>query len=186
MAGAKSKESNCITCHMPQVEGTSTTIRQSKTHAFHGFAGVRNAPKLLAKYIDMNYKKVDGGFEITVHNHAPHNLLTHPLRVVQLKTTLKSGGKAEELKSHTFIKAIGTKGKPSMPWLATEVVKDNMIQGDEKRVVKFDKTVKEGDEIEVVIGYYIVNPKAVKKLGLEDEKELSSFIALKSVYFKVK
>jgi hypothetical protein len=170
---------------MPQVEGTSTTIRQSKTHAFHGFAGVRNAPKLLAKYIDMSYKKTDKGFEITVNNHAPHNLLTHPLRVVQLKTIVKSNGKSEELKTHTFIKAIGTEGKPSMPWLATEVVKDNMIKGNEKRVIKFDKTVKKGDEIEVIIGYYIVNPKAIKKLGLENEKELSKFTVLRSIYFKI-
>ena len=186
MAGAKNRESNCITCHMPQVEGTSTTIRQSKTHAFHGFAGARNAPELLAKYVEMSYKKLANGFEVTVDNQAPHNLLTHPLRVVQLKTTLLRDGKTEELKTHTFIKAIGTEGKPSMPWLATEVVKDSMIKGNEKRVVKFDKAIKSGDEIELTLGYYIVNPKAVKKLDLEDEKELSKFKTLKSTNFKIK
>ena len=186
LAGAKSKDSNCITCHMPQIQGSSTTIRESKTHAFHGFAGVRNRPELLAKYVEMSYKKLANGFEITVENKAPHNLLTHPLRVVQLKTILKRDGKNEVLKSHTFVKAIGTEGKPSMPWLATEVVKDNMIKGNEKRVVKFNKTIKSGDEIELVLGYYIVNPKAVKKLGLEDEKELSKFKTLKSANFKIK
>jgi hypothetical protein len=184
--GAKSKESNCITCHMPQVEGSSTTIRESKTHAFHGFAGVRNAPELLGKYVDISYKKVDNGFEIIIHNKAPHNLLTHPLRVVKLKTILKRDGKAEELKTHTFVKVIGTEGKPSMPWLATEVVKDNMIKGDEKRVIKFDRLVKSGDEVEVILGYHIVNPKAVKKIGLENKKELYQLITLKSSYFKVK
>ncbi len=80
-----------------------TTIRQSKTHAFHGFSGVRNAPEMLADHINIVYKKSTNGFEITVHNKAPHNLLTHPLRVVQLKTTLKREGKSEILKTETFV-----------------------------------------------------------------------------------
>ncbi len=186
ISSAKSRESNCITCHMPQVEGTSTTIRQSKTHAFHGFAGARNGAMLLSKYIKMSYKKSTNGFEVTIHNQAPHNLLTHPLRVVQLKTTLLRDGKREDLKIHTFIKTIGTAGKPSMPWLATEVVKDNMIKGNEQRVIKFNKALKSGDEIELTLGYYIVNPKAVTKLNLEDEKELSKFKTLKNTNFKIK
>jgi len=185
MAGAKDKKSNCITCHMPQVEGSSTTIRQSKTHAFHGFAGVRNAPNLLEKHIEINYKKADNGFEIIINNKAPHNLLTHPLRVVKLKTTIIRDGKREELKTETFVKVIGTDNKPSMPWLATQVVKDNMIKGNEKRVVKFDKKLQKGDEIEAILGYHIVNPKSAQKLGIDQEKELTKFTTLKRSYFKI-
>ena len=185
MKVAKDENSNCITCHMPQVQGSATNIRASKTHAFHGFAGVRNAPKLLSKYVDINYSKTDSGFNIIIHNKAPHNLLTHPLRVVALKTTLKRDGKVEELQTFKFVKIIGTEGKPSMPWLATEIVKDNMIKDNEKRVVSFDKKLQLGDEIETVLGYYIVNPKVSKKLGLDKDKELTKFTHLKSVYFKV-
>jgi hypothetical protein len=184
--GAKDKESNCISCHMPQVKGSATTIRQSSTHAFHGFAGVRNAPEMLEKHIKISYKKEAKGFSITVENQAPHNLLTHPLRVVQLKTTLKRDGKEEALKTETFVKVIGTNNKPSMPWLATQVVKDTMIKADEKRVLTFEKELKAGDEIESTLGYYIVNPKAAPKLGLEGEKELTSFKPLKRSFFKVK
>ena len=184
--GTKDEKSNCISCHMPKVEGSATTIRVSKEHAFHGFAGVRNAPELLAKHIDISYKKSENGFTITLENKAPHNLLTHPLRVVQLKTTLKRDGKTVALKTETFVKTIGTENKPSMPWLATQVVKDNMIKANEKREILFDSKLQSGDEIETTLGYYIVNPKAAKKLGLEDSTELSSFKALKSQYFKVK
>jgi len=184
MKGAEDKKSNCITCHMPKVNGSATTIRQSKTHAFHGFAGVRNYPEKLAKYIDISYKKTDKGFDIIIHNKAPHNLLTHPLRVIELKTKLKRDGKIKELKTNRFFKVIGTNNKPSMPWLATQIIKDNMIKANEKRVVSFDTKLQKGDEIEAILGYYIVNPKAVKKLGLENEKELSTFIPLKDVYFK--
>jgi len=184
--GAKDEKTNCITCHMPKVQGSATTIRESKTHAFHGFAGARNEPKRLAKYVDISYKKTENAFSITVENKAPHNLLTHPLRVVQLRTILKRNGKEEALKTYSFFKVIGTKGKPSMPWLATQVVKDNMIKANEKRVVKFDKKLQSGDEITSTLGFYIVNPKAVKKLGLEEYKELNSFKVLKSSYFRVK
>jgi len=184
--GAESKEENCISCHMPKVEGSATTIRESKTHAFHGFAGVRNAPELLVKYVGLSYKKSETGFTITVENKAPHNLLTHPLRVVQLKTTLKRDGKNMTLKTETFVKVIGTEDKPSMPWLATQVVKDSMIHANEKREVLFDTKLQSGDEIETTLGYYIVNPKVAKKLEIEEHKELSSFITLKREYFKVK
>lgn len=186
MEGASNTETNCITCHMPQIQGTSTTIKKTKTHAFHGFAGVRNAPEMLSKYIDIDYKKVSSGFEITVHNKAPHDLLTHPLRVVQLKTILKKDGKSTELKTHTFVRALAHEGKPALPWVATGLLKDNMIKANEKRVVSYENTIESGDELEIVLGFYIVNPKAVKKLGLENEKDLSTFKILKNSYFKIK
>ncbi len=185
MKGAEDTESNCISCHMPKVAGSSTTIRESKTHAFHGFAGVRNAPEMLAKYLLLSYKKSDKGFEVSIENKAPHNLLTHPLRLLELKTTLKRAGVLKALKTESFSKVIGTNDKPSMPWLATQVVQDNMIKGEEKRIISFDTQLKSGDEIESVLGYYVVNPKASEKLGLADDKEISSFTPLKRSYYKV-
>jgi len=185
-SGAKDKEQNCITCHMPQVAGTATAIRESKTHAFHGFAGARNNPEMLAKYIKLDFKKLDNSFEVSVKNEAPHNLMTHPLRVVQLRVELKRDSKVETLKTHSFVKILGNEGKPAMPWVATEIFKDNMIKGNESRVVKFDKELKSGDQIEVKLGFFVVNPKVVKKLGLQDDKEITKFTTLKSKWFTVK
>jgi len=185
-AGAKNKDENCITCHMPKVGGTATTVRLSKTHAYHGFAGARVEPRMLAKYVDFDLKQATNGFTITVHNRAPHALMTHPLRVVQLKTTLIRGTQHIPLKTHSFVKVIGTKGKPSMPWLATEVVKDNMIKANEKRVISFNNALQSGDKVEIILGFYIVNPKVLKKLNLEDDKEISKFTVLKGKYFRVK
>ena len=184
-AGAKDKKENCITCHMPKILGTATTVRLSEKHAYHGFAGARVEPRMLAKYVELGFKKSAKGFDITLHNKAPHDLMTHPLRVVQLKATLIRGTKHTALKTHSFVKVIGTKGKPSMPWLATEVVKSNMIKANEKRVVAFDQALQSGDKVEVVLGFYIVNPKVLKKLNLQDEKELREFTILKSQYFSV-
>jgi len=184
-AGAKDKKSNCITCHMPKIDGTATTVRLSKQHAFHGFAGARVKPEMLSKYVELSYKNANKGFEVTVENKAPHNLLTHPLRVVQLKTKVIRDAKTVELKTETFVKVIGKDGKPAMPWLATEVVKDTMIKANEKRVIKYDKALQSGDKIEVVLGFFVVNPKALKKLNLQDEKEATEFTILKSKNFTV-
>ncbi len=184
-AGAKDTKSNCITCHMPKIDGTATTVRLSKQHTFHGFAGARVKPQMLSEYVVLTYNKAANGFEIAVENKAPHSLLTHPLRVVQLKATLIRDTKQTPLKTHTFVRLIGKDGKPSMPWVANEVVKDTMIKAHEKRVVAFDDTVQSGDRIEVILGFYVVNPKVVNKLGLQDEKELTKFTILKSQYFTV-
>lgn len=185
-AGAKSKTQNCITCHMPKVNGSATTVRISKMHAYHGFAGARVSPKMLSKYIKLDFKKQTKGFEIIIDNRAPHALLTHPLRVLQLKTTLKRGDKHIPLKTYTFVKIIGTDGHASFPWLATAVIKDSMIQAKEKRVLPFDTNLEKGDQVEVSLGFYIVNPKLLKKLHLEHDKELAKFILLKSHDFFVK
>jgi hypothetical protein len=183
--GVRENGDNCITCHMPKVEGSATNIRISKKHAFHGFAGVINKPELLSKYIDIDYKNSNNGFDIIIHNKAPHNLMLQPLRVAQLRVTLTRDGKTENLKVHNFVRILGTKSKPSMPWLATKVLKDTMINPNEERVIHFNKELKKGDKIEAILGFYIVNPKMIKKLGLESDKKIKEFIPLKRGYFVV-
>ena len=185
-AGAKNTKENCITCHMPKMDGTATTVRLSKTHAYHGFAGARVKPELLAKYVALTMGKKASGFSVTIDNQAPHDLMTHPLRVLQLKATIIRGNKHIALKTHSFARTIGHEGKPSMPWLATEIVKSNMIHADEKRTVSFDDVIESGDMVEVILGYYVVNPKVLKKLNLQDEKELTQFTILKSQRFPIK
>jgi hypothetical protein len=183
--GAKNLSENCITCHMPQIDGTATTVRISKQHAYHGFAGARVEPRMLAKHVNLAFKNGTNSFEISVENKAPHNLLTHPLRVVQLRVTHIKGDKHTDLKTHTFVKIIGKNGKPSMPWVANEVVKDTMIKPKEKRVISYDAKLESGDKLEVVLGFYVVNPKVLEKLNLHNDKELTKFTVLKSQYFNV-
>jgi hypothetical protein len=184
--GAASKEENCITCHMPKIKGTATTVRISDKHSFHGFAGVVTKPKMLSKYVTLAFHKTTKGFDVVVNNTAPHKLLTHPLRVVQLKTSIIRDKQKIQLQTFTFQRVIGKDSKASMPWLATEVVKDTMIQANEKRTISFKEKVMSGDKIEVTLGFYRVNPQALKDLGLQEDKELQKFTLLKTQYFKVK
>ena len=46
-------------------------------------------------------------------------------------------------------------------------------------------TFKDGDKVEIVLGFYVVNPKVLKKLNLQDDKELSKFTVLKGQHFSV-
>ncbi len=184
-AGAQDKKENCITCHMPKIGGTATTVRHSDTHAYHGFAGARVGASMLSKYVEFDFKKSANGFDVTLHNKAPHDLMSHPLRVVQLRATLIRGTKHTELKTHSFVRQIGHEGKPTLPWLATEIVKNNMIKANEKRVIAFDQALQSGDKVELVLGFYVVNPKVLKKLNLQDDKEISKFTVLKGQHFSV-
>jgi len=181
-SGASSQKQNCITCHMPQVEGSATTIRESKTHAYHGFAGVRNKPELLAKYIKLTLNKKENGFDIEIKNSAPHQLLTHPLRVLELRVFVNS----KELDRKRFEKILGSNSKPTPPWLATSFIKDTMIKANETKKISYKQDLKSLDEVEILLGYYVVDPKAAKKLGLEGQKDVTTFKTLKREFVKIK
>ena len=184
-ASSKTKKDNCITCHMPKIDGTATTVKISKQHTFHGFAGARVESSMLSKYVGLGFAKSANGFDVTIDNMAPHALMSHPLRVVQLKVIITRDAKHIDLQTHSFARTIGTDGKPSMPWLATEVVKDNMIKANEKRVIKYTDAIQSGDEIEIILGFYVVNPKVLKQLNLDTDKEISKFTVLKAENFTV-
>ena len=184
--GAVSEKENCITCHMPKVKGSATSIVISKKHTFHGFAGAHNNPKMLAKYLIIEFKKTTDGFEIILTNNAMHNLLLHPLRLAKLDVMVNDGKNITKLKSKSFMRVLGHDGKPAMPWIATEIYKDNMLKAGERRVIKYNTKVQTGNKVEVKFGYYLVNPKIVNKLNLDNNKKLTEYKSLKVQKFEVK
>lgn len=180
----KSKD-NCISCHMPMVQGSFTTAVDSKTHRYHGFAGTIHKPQMLAKYVDISLDKTDSGFDIEIKNRATHQLLLHPLRVGELRVDIIRSGKTTALKSAKFMRIIGKDKKPSMPWVADSVLKDNHIKANETRKIHFNKKLQKDDVVEVRLGHHILNPKAGKKLGIKDSA-LTGFTLLKKERFKIK
>ncbi len=173
------EKQNCITCHMPKVKGSFSTIKKTPTHRFHGFAGVSSNPELLSKYVDLKLRQNKNGWYIEVHNKASHELFLHPMRLGELRIYRERDGKRELLKTERFFKILGSNNKPSPPWVATQVLKNMHLKADETRSYVIDGLHK-GDHIEVVLGYYKVNPKIAKKLGL-NEKEVSRFRVLKRI-----
>jgi hypothetical protein len=175
-SGAQNEEQNCITCHMPKVAGSATTIKQTKTHAYHGFLGAYNKPNLLSKYIQLEIKKGKENFSVVVTNSTPHPLFTQPLRVAKLLVSVKNKQNLEFNKSIEFVKILGKDGKATSPALANSVIKDSMLKANQKREITFNYKPKEGDKISATLGYYAINPKVAKKLNLDEPK----FVELKS------
>ena len=100
-----------------------------------------------------------------------------------LKVNVTRDGKTTKLKDEVFVRVIGHNGKPAMPWVASVTLKNTMIQANEKRSVKYDFKIQKGDRVDVVLGWYLVNPKALKALKLENEKVATEFNEFKKESF---
>ena len=175
-----SKET-CISCHMPQKLGTKVNLKQTATHAYHGMTIHGGIPAELSRYIKLSLSTTSDGFAVILHNEATHTLFAQPLRLAQLRVSIYRDGKTISLPPRTYVRVIGTRGKPSMPWLADTVLKDTSIKALETREEHFDTVLKQGDKVEMVLGYYLVNPKVAGKLGLEGDASTAFTVLTKKV-----
>ena len=176
-----SEKRNCITCHMPKVQGSFSTIKHTKTHRFHGFAGVSVAEELLSEYVKMELKQGQNGYEVVVTNLAPHELLLHPMRLGELRIYVYTNGERTLVKKYAFFKVLGKEGKPSAPWEATQMLKNTQLQPERTKAFSLGESVKKGAQVEVVLGFYKVSPKIAKKFHITD-KELLRFKVLKTLH----
>ena len=176
--------SNCVSCHMPHVKGSVSNLYKTDTHTFHGFAGSHSNSHMLEKYVDISILRNIDHFMVNIDNRASHALLLHPLRLAVLKVTVKRDSKTTKMKNEIFVRVIGKDGKPAMPWVADKELKNTMIQANEKRVIKYDFKIQKGDIVDVTLGWYLVNPKAVKKLNLENYDVATKFNVFKKKSFK--
>ncbi len=174
---------NCVSCHMPKVEGSISDMRETSKHAFHGFPGAHFHSDMMTKHVDISLLRQIDNFIVNIDNRTSHALLLHPLRTAVLKVNVVRDGKKTQLKDEVFVRVIGHKGKPAMPWAASVTLKDSMIQANEKRATKYDFKILKGDRVEVVLGWFLVNPKALKALKLENEKVATEFTEFKKVSF---
>jgi hypothetical protein len=176
-------EANCVSCHMPKVEGSFSSIIETKTHAFHGFAGAHKNSDMLKKYIDISITRNIDNFIVNIDNRSSHALLLHPARMAVLKISVIRDAKTTELEKEVFVRVIGKDGEPAMPWMADSVIKDTMIQANEKRAVKREFKLQKGDKVDVVLGWFLVNPKALESLELQNEKVATEFKVFKKESF---
>jgi len=123
-------------------------------------------------------------FEISIKNESNHNLFLQALRLAQLRVNVLRRNKTLKLETKSFMRIIGKEGKPTMPWLANSEIKNNMIKANERRFITYDFQLKNTDTVDVVFGYYKVNPKMWKKLKLENDKTSTKFNILKSEFYK--
>lgn len=174
---------NCVSCHMPKVKGSVSGFKDTKTHSFHGFAGAHYHSEMLTQYIDISILRNINNFIINIDNRTSHALLLHPLRKAVLKTKVVRNNKVIKLKDEVFIRVIGANGKPAMPWAAKKDIKNTMIKPNEKRSIKYDFKLQKGDRVDIVLGWYLVMPKALKTLKLTKKKIATDFIEFKKQSF---
>ena len=184
--GAISEETNCISCHMPKIAGSATSIKITKEHRFHGFASCSKNQELLSEYVKVDFIQNEKKFEISIKNEASHNLFLQPLRLAQLRVNILRDNKNIELKTEEFARIIGKDEKPTMPWIANSEVKNSMIKANEKRIINYNFELKKDDKIEVIFGYFTVNPKMIEKLNLQDDEESKKFNIIFNKFFYAK
>ena len=178
----KKDKNSCVTCHMPQVLGTKVTINETKTHAYHGIAGIYHQSKKMGEYIDFKLSKSNDGFSITVVNKSNHALFGQAFRQGILKAQIKRGSKTIELKPFVFERILSNDAKEVMPWDAKETLKDTLIYA--KKEVIFNTPLHKGDKLTLTLGVQRISKSGAKKLGLEDNVELTKFRVLKSEIFE--
>ncbi|MCK4737550.1 MAG: hypothetical protein KAT10_03250, partial [Sulfurimonas sp.] len=171
-------KNTCVTCHMPQVLGTKVTINETKTHAYHGIAGIYHKREKMGEHIDFKVSKSDNGFSVSVINKSNHALFGQAFRQGILKAKLIRGSKTIELKPFVFERILAKDGKEVMPWDANEAIKDTLIYA--KRDVSFSESIQQGDKLVLTLGVQRISKDGAKKLGIEDNKELTKFRILKS------
>lgn len=175
---------NCVSCHMPKVKGSVSEFKDTKVHAFHGFAGSHFHSEMLEKYVKLSVTKKAKSFTVLIDNKTTHALLLHPLRLAVLKVNVLRGDNMIALKDREFARVIGKDSKPAMPWVADTTLQNTMIQANEKRQLKYGFSLQKGDVLDVVLGYYLVNPNVVEMLELQDEKVATEFHKFKVQSFE--
>ncbi|MRI83638.1 MAG: hypothetical protein C6I00_04380 [Nitratiruptor sp.] len=172
------ENANCVSCHMPQVPGSVSTLKERPTHAFHGFPGAHFHQEMLQDYLEIEFLPHLKGFEVALNSKLPHAFLLHPARVAFVDVTITRGDRQIFHDRKKLVRIIGANGRPTPPWLAREVVKDTMLQPNEKRIFKYDIPLEKGDRVVVRLGYRLVKPPLAKKLGIQDP------MATKPIIFK--
>ncbi|MBU0720884.1 cytochrome c family protein [bacterium] len=177
-------DANCVSCHMPKVQGSVSNLHKREKHTFHGFAGSHFHSDMLSKYVNISVLREISDFIVNIDNQTSHALLLHPLRTAVLKVSVTRDANTTHLQDEIFVRIIGKDGKPAMPWAADKTLKDTMIQANEKRSVSYDFKLMQGDRVDVVLGWFLVNPKALKTLKLENEKVATEFTVFKKESFQ--
>ena len=177
----KKDKETCISCHMPKTMGSKTTLSDSKTHAYHGIEGLHHNAKSLGKYIDFSIDKDANGFKVTLKNQANHALFGEAYKEGVLQVEIIRDAKTIQLKPYIFSRTFANNAKESMPFKATEVLKDTLIYA--KKEINYSTKLQKGDKVKVTLAYRLITPKAAKELDLNDP-ELSKLRVLKTELFE--
>lgn len=164
----KKDKNTCVTCHMPQVAGTKVTIHESKTHAYHGIAGIYHMNKEMGKYLEFKIDKKAKGFNVRILNKSNHALFGQSFREGVLDIEIIRNEKTISLEPFIFTRILGKDGKEVMPWEATEALKDTLIYA--KKDIIYSKNIQSGDTLTLTLSVRRISNIKAKELGLNDKQ----------------
>jgi|GEM_PF-258492 len=159
-------EENCITCHMPQVDGSFTDRFTTPTHAYHGFSALSSKMSDAQRYFDINLTQKSDGFDILLTNKVPHDLVLHPTRLFVLKIYLN--GKL--IKEKRYQKESRTTKLEPLSWQKENVYYLHNLLAKRTDSIHIKESIKDGDSVKVVLGYYVTRPDVAKRVDLNDTK----------------
>ena len=183
----KPTDKDCIACHMHKVAGAPNTESNAKEHTFHGFPGLHGDLSNLSQYVTLDIHKDSAeAFTVSIKHDVPHASTLHPVRFSLLKVSILRAGEVIKLEPVKIFKKIGSKGKPTPPWLATEIIHNTTLAANSTTKYPFKQTLKSGDVITAKFGYMLIIPKALKKFGLENNEEAKKYRVISEKTFTIK
>ena len=177
-------KNTCITCHMPQVSGTKVTINETKTHAYHGIAGIYHMNKEMGKYIDFQVNKSKSGFNVRVLNRSNHALFGQSFREGVLDVSIIRDAKEIKLKPFIFTRVLGRDGeelKAKDIFMANETIRDTLVYA--KKDIIYSQKLHLGDKLKVTLSVRRLSIMTAKELGLENEVDVVKKRVLKTQTF---
>ncbi|MRI83192.1 MAG: hypothetical protein C6I00_02100 [Nitratiruptor sp.] len=148
---------NCVQCHMPQVQGSSNTLVDTKTHAYHGGFG-KILKERIQEYLSLEITPSSNTFHVDVISKVPHIVLTTPLKSLYLSVDVIRNGKIVFHKPEFFIRALSDdQGEIAIPWFATRVLLDTMLAPNERRRFSYDFPLQKGDRVTAILAKVLLD-----------------------------
>lgn len=173
--------SDCISCHMAKKPGSVEKFNKKSRdqYASHDFLGVRSQ-EMVERAVEVKLSQNSEGVALTIANKMGHNIITQPMRLKFVKTTVTRGDQVIwsnfkesplEDKEATFIIVFQDKeGNSALPILASDFkINQNLKANQTKTVFYKIPNLQSGDVVKSIYASYTINPKIAQKLKLSDE-----------------
>ncbi|MDA8434057.1 MAG: multiheme c-type cytochrome [Nitrospiraceae bacterium] len=173
--------SNCLTCHMPEAEGSPAAGSEKKTHFSHALPGGHDIDMLrkavsLDMSVDTSAKPLK--VAVTLKNISAHTFpSTMPMRLAFLKLTAEdSSGRVvwtnikespmEDMQSVLVKMFKAGEEKGVAPWKAEAVAMDTRLKKGEERKLSYTVPSDNIKTVSVSLIYRLFAPPAMKMMGI--------------------
>jgi len=183
----KKAEEGCKKCHMSEkregyasnfpIDGKRPKKRMVRDHKF---ASVDNSD-ILKKYVDIESRKEENRYAITLLNRAPHSIPTgYGLREIILRVSfLDKNGKKLSTDTNTLGASWRDKrGELTIPHLAKSIESDTRLKGKSRETFYYDIPSR-AKSVSYELSYRLIGSDIAKKIGVTDKFFLKEYIVVK-------